>query len=172
MFNESIHPEISEPRERSWGVDDNNTGYRKVWLGSELWCQVSLADFSMSVPLGLWSLLLLSDSPLLLMEPAASLHFSMSASLLFFHLLSLFALVSGRVHAASSYQLLRKENQHFSLQNTAVWRSAAIVFTHPLLQHVLIEFTPAHPMETQWELQRPAAYTILSTLVTMLLKVT
>uniref|UniRef100_A0A9L0JCV5 Butyrophilin subfamily 2 member A2 n=1 Tax=Equus asinus TaxID=9793 RepID=A0A9L0JCV5_EQUAS len=43
---------------------------------------------------GLWSLPLLGDSSLVLMEPAAALHFSLPNALLFFHLLSLFALVS------------------------------------------------------------------------------
>uniref|UniRef100_A0A5F5PPP9 Butyrophilin subfamily 2 member A2 n=1 Tax=Equus caballus TaxID=9796 RepID=A0A5F5PPP9_HORSE len=43
---------------------------------------------------GLWSLSLLGDSSLVLMEPAAALHFSLPNALLFFHLLSLFALVS------------------------------------------------------------------------------
>ena len=104
-------------QDRSWSDDDTNKGYGKVWPRWEPWCQVSLADFSMSVPLGLWSLPLQGDSSLVLMEPAASLHFSLPGSLLFFHLLSLFALVSDGVHATSFSQILRKGNQHFSLKS-------------------------------------------------------
>ena len=81
-------------QERSWGADDTNMGYRKVWPRSDLWCQVSLADsprLSRS-PVAASP----GDSSWMLMEPVASLYFSLPGFLLFFHLLSSFAPVSGR----------------------------------------------------------------------------